>query len=137
MGAGTTDLSAVATDEILVRFVHPNHYSRTAPDGSRVTLANLRREEFEPAGQHQPSVYVESICSVAELEAANARWVAYGILKVRVRELETLGLRVFLTPEQCLVDRIRHAHASIFGVTGENRQRVIDLFGRCVTREPA
>jgi hypothetical protein len=68
--------------------------------------------------------------------AANPKWTNYAVVKVPLRDLEALGFGVQLTPEQCPFESIRQAHASIFGVTGENRQQAIDLFGRCVTREP-
>ena len=126
----------VGDDEVVIRFVHKNHFSSLAPDGSRVGLANLPSQEFTPPGKSYPSVYRESRRSIEDLESDNPKWRDQAVVKVRVGDLRELGLDICSSPDDCNLPHARDAHASIHGVTKENRQTVIDLFGRRVFRPP-
>jgi hypothetical protein len=137
MSLPTEPADGLASDEFVIRFVHTSQYDSSAAEGSRVRLANLRRDEFQPREKHQPSVYLESRCSVAQIEAANPKWTRQAVLRIRIGDLRKLELEVVRSPSQCPFETIREAHASILGVTSENRESVIALFGRSVVRPPA
>jgi hypothetical protein len=128
--------AAIGDDEFLIRFIPRAHYKSENPEGFRVELANLNSTQFQPTDKKQPSVYLESKCSVVELEGACAKWRDQGVARIRARALRDLGLEVRLSPEHCRIQSIQHAHTSILGVTKDNRQAVIALFDRCIIRPP-
>lgn len=132
------DSRVVHPGETLIRLINKNHYDGARSEGVRIQVSHLRSTEFEPPEKNQPSVFVESACSLAELEQANPNWRDQGVVKVQASQLTDLGLEVRMTPEQCTkFTSIAHSHASIYRVTGENRQAVPNLFNKHVVRAPA
>ncbi len=129
-------LPVAADDERVLRFVHPAHYT----DG-RLETASLPSRTWKgkpDAHDYGPSVYIASIRDQSHLEAANPAWERFGVVRLRVGELGSLGVSVRMTPMDCdpRFESIRPAHATLFGVTTQNRDDVIALFARRLERLP-
>ncbi len=129
-------LPLVGDGEHVLRLVHPAHYV----DG-RLENACLPSRDWKgkpDPRDYGPSVYVASIRNVAGLEAANPAWQKFGVVRVEVAELQQLGLTVRFTQMDCdaRFEDLRPAHATLFGVTAENRDDVVALLARHLERPP-
>ena len=129
-------LSIVADHEWVIRLVHPAHYN----DGHLESACLPSRDwKGKPDSRdYGPSMYAAFIRDLRELEQANPAWLQFGVVRVRVGALKPLGLSVRLTPMDCdaRFDAVRDAHATLLGVTSENRDDVVALFGRHLQRLP-
>jgi hypothetical protein len=124
----------VASNEVVIRFVNKMHYVPGAPEGSRLIPAHMKSDQFAPPSR--PSLFVKSVRSLSQLEEAWPKWSLQGVIEIEVGDLERMGLRVVFSPEDCNLPSIRDAHASLEGVTGENRDQVVDLLASRLVRPP-
>lgn len=125
------DLEVAADEDLVFRFVQPNHINFAAPIGARLQLSALQTNECTP-NEHSygASVYVKSrlLRGLADLHDACPKWRDWHVAEVPVRAVLEVGVRVLLSPQDCKeFEAIRHAHASLIGVIRPIRNRLIQI----------
>ncbi len=128
-----TELEVAPDDSILFRFVQPTHIDAKAPPGARLQTAALPTNEFTPNEHgYGASVYVKSLLAngLRDLHEACPKWCDWRVAEVPVREMLELGVGVRLSPQDCPFEAIRHAHASLIGVTRQKRNLLIRIIER-------
>ena len=123
-----SELVIVEDGELVFRFVQPGHINTAAPIGARLQTSALQSNEFTP-NEHSygPSVYVRSRLTngVADLHEACSKWRAWQLAEIPVGTVLALGVTVRLSPQDCEFPTIRHAHATLIGVTKAIRDQLI------------
>lgn len=123
-----SELEAVTGDAFIFRFVQPSHVNLSAPEGARLQAAALQTNEYTPnARSYGASVYVELWFThgLLDLYEACPKWRDWQVARIPVSSLLSLGVRVLLSPADCEFEAVRHAHASLLGVTREIRNKLI------------
>lgn len=123
-------LVVVGTEELIFRFVHPTSYDAASPLGERVQLSALATKDFTPSPVSSgASAYVKSRLAggLQDLFVANSKWRAHRVAEVPAASLVAIGLQVRYSPGECPFPSVSHAHASLIGITRENRPRVLRL----------
>ena len=124
------ELEVVPDGDLVFRFVQPGHFNASAPSGARVQPAALQSNEFTPNDRsYGASAYIKSRLSrgLDDLHKAYPKWVAWRVSEVPVSAVTAIGIEVRLSPQDCELETIRHAHASLIGVTKERRLKLIPL----------
>lgn len=126
------ELESVDEGEVIVRLVAARDFDVSAPPGQRVKPAALQTSDFTPSDKsYGASVYVVSrLGGVDVRERLNKS--THVEARVRVAELVELGIRVVYSPEDCDVDELKPAHASLIGVTRDNRVKVLRLIDKAL-----
>ena len=126
-------LEPVEDGDIVFRVIRADAYQAQSPPGSRIQISALQTKECEPA----PTNYGASVFAatrladdIATLFAAMPKWRTYPTAKVPVLEVRKLGVDVRFSPDDCDMPELRSAHASIIGITRQNRPSVIRLLER-------
>lgn len=122
-----SELELVDQGEVVVRLVADRDFDVSAPPGQRMKPAALQTNDFTPSDtSYGASVYVASRLGNVDLrERLNKR--THVEARVQVAALAEIGLRVVYSPEDCDIDELKAAHASLIGVTRNNRVRVLRL----------
>jgi hypothetical protein len=123
-------LTVVTEDALIFRFVQPGHIDATARVGSQLQTSALQTNEFTPNDHsYGPSVYVGSKLKrgVDDLFAACEKWKGWRYARVPVDQVNAIGVTVVLSPQDCELESIRHAHASLIGVTKPHRSKLLRL----------
>jgi hypothetical protein len=124
------ELEVVASDHLVFRFVQPGHINLNAPAGSRLQLSALQTNECTPNERsYGASVYVKSRLAygLADIHAAFAKSRSWRAAEVPVWKIQALGVSVVLSPQDCSIEAIRHAHASLIGVDKPRRNKLIRI----------
>jgi hypothetical protein len=123
-------LAPVRNDGLVFRFVQPGHINEAAVLGARLQTAVLQTNEFTPNEKsYCASVYVKSLLSrgLEDLYDADAKWRTWRVSEVPIEEVVSLGVQVVLSPQDCELVNIRHAHASLIGVDKHKRNKLVRL----------
>lgn len=124
------ELEVVASGELIFRFVQPNQYSESAVAGARVQPSALQTNEFTPNEKsYGASVYVKArlLRGLEDLYEAMPKWRGWRVAEIPVSSINELGVEVRLSPQDCQIETIRHAHASLIGVTKAVRNKLIKV----------
>lgn len=123
-------LADVEDGNLLIRFIRPETIKRDRPKGQRVETSTCNSGEYEPNEKsYGASVFVEERLAhgIADVLAANPRWAAWDFVRLPVADVRALALHVKYTPMDCEFADVRHAHASLIGMTRPIRARFISL----------
>lgn len=125
-----SELEVVADGDLVFRFVQPTQIDLSAPIGARLQTSALQSNEFTP-NEHSygPSVYVRSRLpnGVTDLHEACSKWRGWHVAEIPVQKVLAFGVTVRLSPQDCEYPTIRHAHATLIGVTKAIRNHLIRL----------
>lgn len=131
-----SELEPVEEGEVLVRLVATRGFDGARPQGQRVKTAALQTNDFTPS----ETSYGASVYVVSRLDGNDVRAVLDKSLhleaRVPVSKLTALGIRVVYSPEDCEVDVLKPAHASLLGVTHANRPAVLRLIDEALGPKP-
>jgi hypothetical protein len=136
-------LVRVVSAERIFRLIHPSWYK----DG-HLQSACLQTKEWKgkpSKTDYGPSVFVVSKLApeqdagacrhpdIAALVSANPSWSTWGLAEIPVGVLEERGLVVRLSPMDCQqFPALKQAHASLFGVTSDTRDMVVEALDRYI-----
>lgn len=130
MRPGVGELALVPDGNLVFRFVQPGQFNASAPPGARVLTSALQTDEFTPNERsYGPSAFVKSLLAngLDDLHKACPKWMAWRVAEVPIDAILKLGVEVRLSPQDCEFESIRHAHASLIGVTKAKRSNLIRL----------
>lgn len=121
------DLERVDHGEVIIRLVGPRDFDATRVMGERVLKSAPQARDITPnENSYGASVFVVSRLGELDLRSVLNK-PTHLEARVSVMELEGLGIEVRLSPEDCEVDLLRAAHASLIGVTPKNRSTLMKL----------
>lgn len=134
-------LQRVLPEHRLIRLVHPDDWDDDAKPG-QIALhekAMTKGEMKATTSNTGPSSFDANLLIVDPGESAEAAyrallaafpaWAAHRAVCTSVSSLEAIeGVCAYLTPDECNNEKVRHAHASLWGVTRGNRPDVFRAF---------
>ncbi|MBN2195018.1 MAG: hypothetical protein JW751_19530 [Polyangiaceae bacterium] len=123
-------LDVVPTGDLVFRLVRPEHIDLTKPRGAQLQTSALPSDQYTPNDHsYGASVYVKSRLpqGVEQLYQACPKWRTWRTAEVPVAKVVELGVGVVLSPQDCEIEEIRHAHASLIGVDRPRRNRLLRL----------
>jgi hypothetical protein len=140
-------LAPIEEGEVVVRIVRASGFYADRQVGLRLDTSQLPEKEFKANDEsYGLSVFVRSALSsgndddqaIEALEGARPQWKekGSGYSFVAVAELRELGLDVRLSPQDCQIEGLVNAHASVSGVTKANRPKLLNLIDNCLSRPP-
>ena len=115
---------------LILRVIRPNDFVPSQPVGQRILPSALPSSEYEPKSKsYGASVFVKEFLSggLTDLHNAYDKWRSYRVAEVPVVKITDAGVAVRLSPQDCQFPSVRHAHASLIGVTRANRGQLIKL----------
>lgn len=124
------DLVVANSDHLVFRLVRPNDFVATHPVGQRVLPSALPSSEYDPKPKsYGASVFVKELLQGGLTDVHNAcdKWRSYRLSEVPIAKIVNVGVAVRLSPQDCSFLSIRHAHASLIGVTRMNRTQLLRL----------
>ncbi len=130
------ELEHVGAEELVLRLVHPTSYNASA---ARIELSALPTKDFTPSStSYGASAYVKSRLDggISALYAAVDRWRTYTLTQVAASEIVALGIEVRYSPDDCQFQALKHAHASLIGITHGNRPSLLRLLERNIIAPP-
>jgi len=118
--------------QVILRLVAERDFDRSLPSGQRVRSAALQTSDFTPSDQsYGASVYVVSRLGGTDLQKRLNKQM-HIVAQIDVAALLALGIQVVYSPEDCDVDELKVAHASLIGVTHYNRPAVLRLIDKAI-----
>jgi len=121
-------LERVASGEVLIRLVARNAFIADRAFGERVLPAALQTSDFMRSDQsYGASVYIESRLPDDVNLTSELGKPTHLVAKVSVADLEALGVVVCFSAEDCDKPSLKAAHASLIGVTAQNRAKILRL----------
>jgi len=140
------DLPRVASTACVLRLVHWQHWNADAPPGERLPPSNLKTDDCTPRSAsygasfwlHRDEVSPDGV-DIGDLEAANPKYQAHGVLRIRVGAAEAHGVYFAHSPHDSCYPTIADAHVTLVWPNGFDatlRRKLLQLFEADVVREP-
>ena len=130
------ELLLVPSEDTIIRMIHPE--AAIDADGSVLQGALPSKEYRNTPNEtsYGPSVYVASRleAEVSTLEQATPNWRYYAVARCPVAAVRALGVRVCFSPDDCDIEAIKQAHATLLDVTVATRDQLIELFQKHLVR---
>ncbi len=99
-----SELEVAASDDLVFRFVRPDHINPSAPPGAQLQIAALPSNQFTPNERsYGASVFVKSklVRGLRDLHDACPTWRECKVAEIPVARIVALGVGVVLSPQDC------------------------------------
>lgn len=140
-------LVRVPTGTRVLRLVNwkGGHWDPDAPVGARLQQAALMEKECKGGPDSYGATFwlarddKNGGIDVADLEAAEARFVSYGAVLAQVSDVEAIGLHFVFSPQDSDYPNLADAHLTLVWPTGFNRGvrlQLLEILDQGAIREP-
>lgn len=134
------DLVAVPDDKLVLRLIRADWYKPEEPPEHRIMTAALPTGQWKSTPEsYGPSLFVQDDVEggVEGVFTAKPEWQHMGAARARVGELRKLGVDVRYSPDDCEINALKPAHATLLNCVNKSmREDILALFGQDIAREP-
>ena len=133
----------LSKSEVVIRFSVPTSYDHNPNVAAedRLDSSSMRSKEFKPSTipiSTGASAFLKSALPnpLVDLVTANSKWAGYVRSEITVEEIEALGIKVELTPDECQFPTVAHAHLSLIGIDGDKRDKLVNQLSKKIVYVP-